>query len=518
MSKQPDRLERLGDILSGTFDVLYTTGEDHIPIFKMFVDGSWRPAADGSTIDVDTPINNSIIARVPQASPRDVEMAIDSAHENWQRIRDVPGIERVEIFQEASRILLEHEEDFVTTLMLEGGKPRKDAAGEVHAAADRLRLVMEEARKIFGEYIPGDWSEDTMGKIAVVIREPLGVVAAISPFNYPLFIGAAKIIPALLAGNSVVAKQSVENPLSLLLFARILEKAGIPSGALNIVTGSGGRVGEGLVSNDKVSMVTFTGSTEVGKRVLRAAGVKKFHLELGGKGMAVVLDDADLELAAGKCVEGSLKNAGQRCDAISAILVVENVADRFVQLLLEEVDRWKIGDPRDESVKVGPVVNTDAVERIHSLVQDAVEKGAQLLRGGQHQGCFYEPTVLDRVPLTARIAWEETFGPVCTIIRINSEDEAITIGKESRYGLDSCVFTNNFYKMWKLAKRLQVGAVTVNDLPRHGVGYFPFGGSKESGTGREGIGYSIDEMTNLKTIVFNLEPAKLGKTTRTPPI
>ncbi|MBI2184137.1 MAG: aldehyde dehydrogenase family protein [Thaumarchaeota archaeon] len=507
-------VKSLGDLLSGTFEPLFKKGSDGIPLFNMYVDGSWSDSSDGATVDVDTPIDRSVIARVPQASERDVERAVASAYDSWQKIRDIPGIERVEIFQQAARLIREHEDNFVNTLMLEAGKPRGDAAGEVHAVIDRLKLVMEEARKIFGEYLPGDWSEDTLGKFALVIREPVGVVAAISPFNYPLFIGATKIIPALLAGNAVVAKPSVENPLSMLLFARILERAGIPAGSLNVLTGSGGKVGEALVSSDKVALVTFTGSTEIGRRVVQAAGVKRLHLELGGKGMALVLDDADLELAAKKCVEGSLKNAGQRCDAISAILVVENVADRFVQLLVDEVDRWKAGDPRDESVKVGPVINMAAAERIHGLVEDAVEKGAMLLRGGRHRGCVYEPTVLDRVLLTARIAWEETFGPVATVIRVRDEDEAITVGKESRYGLDSCVFTNSFYRMWKMAKRLQVGEVTINDLPKHGVGYFPFGGSKESGVGREGIGYSIDEMTNLKTIVFNIEPAKLGKTHR----
>ncbi|MBI4257704.1 MAG: aldehyde dehydrogenase family protein [Thaumarchaeota archaeon] len=504
----------LADLLSGTFDPLHKKASDGIPLFNMYVDGSWSNSSDGATVDVDTPIDNSIIARVPQASQRDVERAVASAHDNWQKIRDIPGIERVEIFHLTARLLQEHEEDFVNTLMLEAGKPPKDAAGEVHAVIDRLKLVMEEARKIFGEYLPGDWSEDTLGKFALVIREPVGIVAAISPFNYPLFIGATKIIPALLAGNAVVSKPSVENPLSMLLFARLLEKAGIPEGALNVVTGSGGKVGEALVSSDKVALVTFTGSTEIGRRVVQAAGIKRLHLELGGKGMAVVLDDADLQLAAKRCVEGSLKNAGQRCDAISAILVVESVADRFVELLVEEVDKWKAGDPRDESVKVGPVINSAAAERIHGLVQDAVEKGAILLKGGTYSGCTYAPTVLDKVPLTARIAWEETFGPVATIMRVRDEDEAIMVGKESRYGLDSCVFTNSFYKMWKMAKRLQVGEVTINDLPRHGVGYFPFGGSKESGVGREGVGYSIDEMTNLKTIVFNLEPGQLGKTRR----
>jgi len=499
--------------LSDFFNPIYTKGPDGIPFFKMFINGEWADSNSKKVIDVDTPVDGSIIAKVSNAGKEDVDKAIDVAYESRQRIRDIPGIERIEIFEKTSQLLSKYKDDFVRTLMLEGGKPKRDAEGEVRATIDRLKLTMEEARKIFGEYIPGDWSDDTTGKIALVIREPVGVVVAISPFNYPLYIASAKIVPALLAGNTVVSKQSSENPLSLLLFARVLDEAGIPSGALNMVTGSG-EIGDYLVPNEKVAMINFTGSTEVGKQIAKMAGLKKLHLELGGKGMAIVLDDADLELAAKKCVEGSLKNAGQRCDAISAVLVVESIADEFLKKVMNEVINWKHGDPRDPSVKVGPVINLRAAQRIQGLVDDAKVKGAKLLIGGSHKDCYFEPTVLYDVPLNARIAWEETFGPVITIIRIKNENEAIEIGKKSRYGLDSCIFTNDFYKMWKISKRLETGEVTINDLPRHGVGYFPFGGSKESGIGREGIGYSIDEMTHLKTIVFNLEPAKLGKVRR----
>ncbi len=245
------------------------------------------------------------------------------------------------------------------------------------------------------------------------------------------------------------------------------------------------------------------------------AGLKKLHLELGGKGMAIVLDDADPSFAASKCAEGSLKGSGQRCDAISAVLVVEKIAERFVEELVKRVDSyWKIGDPRDKGVNMGPLISEKAAKRVQELVDDAVKRGARLLRGGQHSGAYFEPTVLDVVPKDSRIALEETFGPVVTIIRIENEEEAIEFGKKSPYGLDSCVFTNDFYRMWKVAKSLVVGGVTINDLPEHGVGFFPFGGSKESGIRREGIGYSVDEMTELKTIVFNLKPGGLGKPLR----
>jgi acyl-CoA reductase-like NAD-dependent aldehyde dehydrogenase len=292
------------------------------------------------------------------------------------------------------------------------------------------------------------------------------------------------------------------------MFGRILEAAGIPSGTLNIITGRG-PIGEYLASQEKINMLTFTGSTEVGKRLARVAGLKILHMELGGKGSAIVLADADLDLAAKESVKGSLSYSGQRCDAVSRVLVVESVADSFVAKILREVETYKVGDPREPDVKLGPMINHGAVEWVHSLVTDAVGKGAKLLTGGKHEGNYYYPTVLDRVPDTANVMWDETFGPVIPIRRVKDVDEAIDLANRSRYGLDSCVFTNDINLARKVSKRLEEGEVTINAAPRHGVGYYPFGGNKESGLGREGIGYSIEEMTRLKTIVYNWKPARV---------
>jgi glyceraldehyde-3-phosphate dehydrogenase [NAD(P)+] len=485
--------------------------EGEIPVFRNFIGGRWVESNAGGTLNIDTPVDGTIIAKVQDSSPEDVEKAIESAVQAQNSIREIAGIDRIAILDKARELLVCNLQDIARTLCLEAGKPLRDAKAEVNATADRIKLTMEEARKIFGEYIPGDWSEDTVGKIALAIREPIGVIAAISSFNYPLFIPSAKIIPALLAGNSVISKPAGEDPLVLLLFGRILQEAGLPDGALNIVTGQGSRLGESLVSDPRIGMITFTGSTQVGKNVMALSGLKRLHLELGGKGVAIVLEDANLALAAERCVEGSLKNSGQRCDAISLILIVDPVADTFIQEVLAYVEKWKVGDPRSEDVNLGPLINEAAARHVQMLVDDAVARGGELLKGGSHRGCYFEPTIMDKVPFDARIAQEETFGPVVTVARVSDEDQALSFANQSRYGLDSCVFTNNFYRIWKISKRLQTGAVTINDLPRHGVGYFPFGGIKESGIGREGVGYSIDEMTNLKTIVFNLEPARLGK-------
>jgi glyceraldehyde-3-phosphate dehydrogenase [NAD(P)+] len=495
--------------LSSDFEEIYET-IDGLPVFKMLIDGKWRSSERDELVDVHTPIDGSVIARAQDGTENDVNFACRTAYER-RGIRELPGRERIEIFECGAGILEKHREMFVRILQIETGKTAQDAEGEFKAVLQRFRFTKQEASRIFGEYIPGDWNTGTTEKMAMVIREPVGVVAAIVPFNYPLFISATKIVPALLAGNSVVIKPSSTNPIAATLLSGVLEKAGVPKGSMNLVTGKGDRAGDALVASEDVDMINFTGSTPVGRAISEKAGMKRLHLELGGKAYALVLEDADLDLAAQKSVYGSLKFAGQRCDAVSAVLAVEPIADALVKKIIAEVDGWKMGDPRDESVNIGPVINSRAAARIGELVSDAVAKGAELLRGGKSSGPYFQPTVLDRVPQHAMIASEEVFGPVVTIIRCKDLDEALMFARKSKYGLESCVFTKDFYLMWRVAKALECGEVTINDFPSHGVGYFPFGGIKQSGLGREGIGYSIDEMTRLKTIVFNLAPAGLGK-------
>ena len=501
--------------LSSLFDGCYEMKEG-VPEFKMLIDGKWTPGSGKAKTDVDSPIDDSVIARVRAASGEDVDGAVAAAHKARKKIRDMPAIERIEVLNRARHIIQEHTDDFVNALVLEAGKPQSSALGEVRASLSRIKMTMEEARRIFGEYVPGDWSEDTMAKFALVIHEPVGLVVAISPFNYPLFSVAAKVVPALVSGNAVVVKPSSDDPVVALLFAKVLQSAGVPDGVVNVITGPGKSVGDRLVDSDKVDMITLTGSTEVGKHIARLVGMKKMHLELGGKGAAIVAADADIDLAARKVLEGSWKYSGQRCDAISRVFVEEPVADRLTDALVREAGAWKLGDPRDASCNLGPLINPKAAERVQGLVDDAVARGARLVMGGKHKSSYFEPTILDGVPREAAVATEETFGPVVTLMRVKSVDEAIERTNESRYGLDSCVFTNSLYTAWKVVKALEEGTVSVNDAPAHGVGYFPFGGNKDSGMGREGIGYSIDEMTRIKTIQFNLAPAGLGKTRQIP--
>jgi glyceraldehyde-3-phosphate dehydrogenase [NAD(P)+] len=470
---------------------------------RLLIGGDWRPATGGEVFEDRTPIDGSVLARVAKASADDVKAAIAAARQARDGLRALPAAARLEMCQHAAEILGDHLDSFVAAVVADLGKTPEQATSEVKTTRERLGLVREEVRKIFGEYLPGDWMAETAGKSAIVLREPVGTVAAFGPFNYPLFLVASKIIPALAAGNTVVAKAPSEAPLALVMFARVLEEAGLAPGVLNVITGPGGEIGDLLASHPDVSMISFTGSTAVGRSIAASAGPKPMHLELGGNAAAIILADADLELAVEKSVLGAFKNAGQRCDAVSRVLVEEPVYDAYLERALKVVERWPVGDPRAEGTKVGPMVNDKSAARVNQLVDDAVGKGARLLAGGDVADAFHEPTVLAGVPLDADIFWEETFGPVLTVAPVADLDTAIGLANRSRYGLDSAVFTSNLEAAWRAARALECGQVTINDAPAHGVGHFPFGGRKpDSGIGREGLGYSIDECTVLKTVVM----------------
>ncbi len=476
---------------------------DDVPAFQLLIGGTWRKASGDEVFEDQSPIDGTTVARAAKASAEDVEAAIAAARGARAEFRALPAAERLAICARAAELVEEHRETLLHAIVTDLGKTPEQAESEVNATRERLRLVREEVRKIFGEYLPGDWIGETAGKSAVVLREPVGTVAAFGPFNYPLYLAASKIIPALAAGNTVVAKAPSEAPVPLVLFARVIEEAGLPPGVLNLITGPGSEIGELLASHEDISMISFTGSTGVGRSIAAKAGPKPMHLELGGNAAAIILADADLELAVEKSVQGAFKNAGQRCDAISRVLVEESLYDAYLERALKEVEQWPVGDPRAEDTKVGPLVSEKAASYVHKLVEDAVEKGARQLAGGDVSDAYHEPTVLADVPLEADILWEETFGPVLSVVPVPDLETALELANRSRYGLDSAVFTSNLESAWRAARALECGQVTINDAPAHGVGHFPFGGRKpDSGVGREGLGYSIDECTVLKTVVM----------------
>jgi glyceraldehyde-3-phosphate dehydrogenase (NADP+) len=477
-----------------------------VPEYKLFINGRWVKATGGGTFEVRDPYDDSLVGKVPSALKKDADKAIEAAWSARASMKDMEMYKRVEMLERLSGLVKEHSKELVKVISREAGKPVKYAKGEVKATANRLKLASEEARKFSSDYIPGDMAPGSSSRFAIVTRKPKGVVLAISPFNYPLFISIAKVAPALAAGNSVVLKAASDDPICMLMFARLAELAGVPKGAFNVVTGSGREIGDFMVSHQKVNMISFTGGTEAGKRIASKAGMKRMHLELGGKGPALVMDDADLDVACKECLSGALKFSGQRCDALSRIIVQQKVADRFVKLLVKGARTWKVGKPSDPKTAIGPLINKGSLDKVDSLVKDAKEKGARVLLGGKKlKGLYYAPTVLDKVNAGMRIAWEETFGPVVTVMRVKTQEQAVELANRSRYGLDASVFTQDIDKGIKMARALEDGSVTINGHPAHGLGNFPFGGNKDSGIGREGIGYSIDEMTKIDTIVVALK-------------
>lgn len=483
----------------------FPSASEGVMIYKMFINGEWVESSNRHTFAVTNPFDNSIVGKVQKASGEDALRAIEAAFSAKPVMAKMDTIQRIEMLDKIKDLVAEHKEELIDMLVHEAGKPRVYAEGEVKATIERLHYACEETKIMYGEYIPGDLISGTSQKFALVSRKPLGVILAICPFNYPLFISISKIAPALAAGNTVVCKAASDDPITLLMFTRLAEIAGVPKGALNVITGGGGEIGDLLATHPKIDMISFTGSTAVGKHIASVAGMKQLHLELGGKSPAIVLEDADLDSTIKECAAGALKFSGQRCDALSRMLVVEGIADEFAKRMVNEVNGWKVGDPKEPDTKIGPLINEVGMQKVESLMKDAISKGARLLRGGKRSGMFYEPAVLDYVTKDMKIAWEETFGPVVCIMRVKDMDEALRIANESSYGLDASVFTQDVDKAVHIARNVESGTVTINGSPAHGVGNFPFGGDKDSGIGREGLNYSIDEMTKIHTIVFNMK-------------
>lgn len=468
-------------------------------VFRAFIAGSWIDF--GSYMPVKSPINGEVVAQVNKLGAEHVNSAIEKLHYSWPSLKSIPAHRRAEMLIKVAEFIEEYRQLFRDVLIIEGGKPIDEADSEVSSTITRLRMIHQDLGRLLNVGIPGEYGAGTENKYAIVVREPIGVVAAIAPFNYPLFTSMVKIATALLAGNPVIFKPSSYTPITGVLIAKAIEYAGLGN-YFAMVTGPGATVGDAMVTHPLVRAVTFTGSTETGLRVMRMAGLKKLQLELGGKAPAIVLEDADLRDAARKIVTGSLRLSGQRCDAISRVIVMDSVADELVNYITKETSEWVVGDPRDPKVRVGPLIDANAVERVHSMIDDALMKGGKLVYGGRYWLTYHEPTIVDNVSRKSRLALEETFGPAIPIIRVKSIDEAIEVANEVIYGLDAAVFGRDVGTLWRVARSLDVGEVTINDFPRHGLGLFPFGGVKESGFGREGVGFSVEDVTELKTIVI----------------
>lgn len=471
--------------------------------YKNLVNGEWKSSEQEITIY--SPINQEGLGTVPAMTQAEVDEAMKAARAALPAWRALSAVERAAYLHKTADILERDKEEIGTILAKEVAKGIKAAIGEVVRTADLIRYAAEEGLRITGQAMEGGGFEAaSKNKLAVVRREPVGVVLAIAPFNYPVNLSGSKIAPALIAGNVVMFKPPTQGSISGLLLAKAFEEAGIPAGVFNTITGRGSEIGDYIIEHKEVNFINFTGSTPIGERIGRLAGMRPIMLELGGKDAALVLEDADLEHAAKQIVAGAFSYSGQRCTAIKRVIVLESVADTLVTLLQAEVAKLTVGDPFDNA-DITPVIDNASADFIWGLIEDAQEKGAQALTPIKREGNLLWPVLFDQVTKDMKVAWEEPFGPVLPIIRVANVEEAIAFANESEFGLQSSVFTNDFKKAFEIAEKLEVGTVHINNKTQRGPDNFPFLGVKGSGAGVQGIKYSIEAMTNVKSIVFDVK-------------
>ena len=474
--------------------------------FKKLLNGQWIENKDVNYIEIKSPINNTFLGKVPAMSKDEVEGAIKNSKEVQKIWKLTPLNKRIEILYKAAEILEKQADNLSELLMMEVAKDKKSARSEVIRTVDFIKFTADIAKSINGESLQGDnFPGGKKNKIGLVNREPLGVVLAISPFNYPVNLAASKIAPAIVTGNTVIFKPATQGSLSGLYLAKIFDEAGVPAGVINTVTGKGSEIGDYLVTHPDINFINFTGSSEVGARISQMSKMIPLLMELGGKDAAIVLKDADLDLAAKNIVAGAYSYSGQRCTAIKRVLVVNEVADKLVEKIKMEIKNLKVGNPLELDADVVPLIDTKSADFVEGLINDAINLGGNLVVGGNREGNLIYPTLIDNVTKEMRIAWEEPFGPVLPIIRVNNVEEAIEIANRSEYGLQSSVFTENINDAFYVADKLEVGTVQVNNKTERGPDHFPFLGVKSSGVGVQGIKYSIEAMTRLKATIINVK-------------
>ncbi len=484
------------------FQCIFSEGKQ----YKNLLNGRWVAPRSGKWDKILSPTDGSLVGEVPAIGIDEVDEFLKTADEAQKSWQTVPANERAEILHKAADILVREKDVIAEVLMREIAKNRKSALSEVVRTADLIHFTAEEGKRVTGESLSsGAFPGFHETKLSIVNRVPLGVVLAIAPFNYPINLAASKIAPALVAGNSVVFKPSTQGSVSALYLGRVFCEAGVPAGVLNVITGQGRAIGDALVRHPLVNMVAFTGSSKIGKHIASLAGMKPLLLELGGKDAAIILEDADLSLASQHIVAGAFSFSGQRCTAVKRILVLESVADKLVEKILALVKKLTVGRPEDDA-DITPLISNEAADFVQELIGDAIQKGAKLLMGNKREKNLVYPTLLDRVTVDMKVAWEEPFGPVLPILRVKTVEEAIRITNDSEYGLQASVFTENLDSAFRIGAQLDVGTVQVNGKTERGPDHFPFIGVKSSGMGTQGIRYSIEAMTRSKAVVLNFHP------------
>lgn len=472
--------------------------------YKNLVNGVW--VTSKNTIDIFSPIDNSLVGRIPAMSKDEASLAIANSKVSQKSWADMPLSSRASILHKAATLLDENVDYLSHILQVEIAKDKDSCIAEIKRTADFIRFTADAGKHLEGETIGADnFPGFKKNKISFVTKVPMGVVLAISPFNYPINLSASKIAPALIGGNSVILKPSTQGSISALHLACIFHEAGVPRGVLNTITGRGSEIGDYLVTHKDINFINFTGSTDVGRHIAVIAGMVPMIMELGGKDAAIVLCDADIEGAGKDIITGAFSYSGQRCTAVKRVLVINDIADSLILELMKNIKLLKVGNPED-GCEITPLIDNNAADYVHELIDDAITHGATLLYGNKRKNNLVYPTLLDNVTTDMRLSWEEPFGPVLPVIRVKDIKEAIIIANRSEYGLQSSVYTKNIDDAFNIASQLEVGTVQINNKPERGPDHFPFSGTKSSGMGTQGIKYSIEAMTRSKATVLLITP------------
>ncbi|GAA0330301.1 aldehyde dehydrogenase family protein [Bacillus carboniphilus] len=468
---------------------------------RLFIDGQWMEAKDYQTLL--SPYNEKEIAEIPMATSEEVEKAIVAAYRAKKKMAKMPLHERSTILSKLAQLLEDRFDEAATLIALEAAKPIETAKAEVKRTIQTYKFAASETNRIGGETLPLDAAPGGENRLAYTVREPLGVIGAITPFNFPMNLVAHKIGPAIATGNTVVLKPASQTPLSSFFVAELLQEAGLPDGALNVVTGSGKVVGDQIVTDDRVSMITFTGSPEVGIGIRNKAGLKRVTLELGSNSAVIVDKEVNIDKIIDRCVTGAFNFQGQVCISLQRVYVHSEKYDEFVDKFVRKTRQLKVGDPMDSQTDVSALISKGDIKRAISWIEEAKEGGATLLAGGSSEGNILLPTVLTNVDASHKVSCQEVFAPIVIINKVSSVEEAINHVNDSRYGLQAGIYTDNLNLALQAVDDLEVGGVMINDIPTYRVDHMPYGGVKESGTGREGIKYAIEEMTEMKLVVIN---------------
>ncbi|MEQ8785289.1 MAG: aldehyde dehydrogenase family protein [Pirellulaceae bacterium] len=468
---------------------------------KMYLRGQW---VDGpEKIEVKNPFDDTVVDTVPQATTDDVSSAIEGVRQGAEIMRKMPAYERYQILRKTAELMYQRQDELGRTISMEEGKILSEGIFEANRAAVTMEVSSEEAKRIHGEILPLDGAPGAAGKFGFTLRVPCGVVAAITPFNFPLNLVCHKVGPALAAGNAVIVKPASDTPLSALKLVEILLEAGLPPQAIACVTGRGGAIGDAICSDDRVRKISFTGSAEVGKHICQTAGLKKVTMELGSNSPLIVMDDADLEKVAAAVLKTGYANAGQVCISTQRVIATSGAYDNLLDALKPQVAGLLAGNQLDEKSGIGPMIRGQDAERVASWIEEAVGQGARLIAGGQRSGNVVSPTLLADVTSDMKVSRDEIFGPAVGVARADDIDHAIQLANDTRYGLSAAIFTQDIDRALKFAQQVDSGNIHINWGTMWRADLMPYGGLKDSGMGLEGPKYAIEEMTESKTVVIH---------------